>query len=156
VFVGLAVIATALVPLWATQAGATARLLSSMPEEGASVEELETVEFEFDTLLLQPDASITVTRLDGTQVDVRSAEVERTTLRAEVIQTPAVGNYEVAYEVQSADGARNIGSIRIAVEDPDQEFSGGLIAVIAVLGALVVVVFVAARADRRRRPQRNV
>jgi len=127
-----------------------------MPEEGASVEELETVEFEFDTLLLQPDASITVTRLDGTQVDVRSAEVERTTLRAEVIQTPAVGNYEVAYEVQSADGARNIGSIRIAVEDPDQEFSGGLIAVIAVLGALVVVVFVAARADRRRRPQRNV
>jgi uncharacterized membrane protein len=87
---------------------------------------------------------------------VRPAEVERTTLRAEVIQTPAVGNYEVAYEVQSADGARNIGSIRIVVEDPDQEFSGGLIAVIAVLGALVVVVFVAARVDRRRRPQRNV
>ena len=155
VIVGLAVVATALVPLFGTPAGAAARLLSSVPEDGASVEALEMVEFGFDTLLLQPDASITITKLDGTRVDVRSAEVERTMLRAEVIQTPAVGNYEVAYQVQSADGALNAGSIRIAVEDPDQEFSGGPIAVISVLGALVFVVFVAARVDRRRRPRKN-
>jgi methionine-rich copper-binding protein CopC len=155
VFAGLALIVTALVPVLGMPAGATARLLSSVPSDGAVVEALETVEFEFDTLLLQAGASIMVTKLDGTRVELGPAEVAGTTLLAEVIQPPVIGNYEVTYEVQSADGARNAGSIRVEVDDPDQEFSGGLIAVVAVVGALVVVVFVAARADRRRRPRRN-
>jgi methionine-rich copper-binding protein CopC len=155
VFVGLALIVTAFVTVLGMPAGATARLLSSVPSDGASVEALETVEFEFDTLLLQSGASIMVTKLDGTRVELGQAEVVGTTVFADVIQPPVVGNYEVAYVVQSADGARNVGSIRVEVDDPGQEFSGGLIAVVVVIVALVVVVFVAARADRRRRPRKN-
>ena len=123
-FVGLALIVTALVPALGTAAGAAARLLSSVPSDGAAVEALEMVEFEFDTLLLQSGASIMVTKLDGTRVELGPVEVVGTTLFAEVIQPPVVGNYEVAYEVQSADGARNEGSIRVEVDDPGQEFSG--------------------------------
>ena len=47
---------------------AQARLLDSVPGDGDSLETLERIEFEFDTLLLADDANVTITKLDGTSV----------------------------------------------------------------------------------------
>ena len=42
-----------------------------------------------------------------------------------------------AYSVQSSDGDHNTGAVRVAVNAPDQAFSGGLLAVLAIAIAML-------------------
>ncbi len=136
-------------------AGAAARLIASTPQDGDSLEGLGTIEFEFDTLLDPAGAMITVTRLDGTNYIVRDTSVDRTAIRATGPDLLPSGNYEVAYDVVSADGARNQGSIRISIDSPSQSLSGGLIAVLVIAAALGLFVTFVFRADQKRRRPRE-
>ena len=113
-------------------AGAQARLLESTPVDGATLDNIGVVTFEFDTLLRPDRASVRVIRLDGTEVNVATVTVEGATLTAELVAQVPSGNYEVAYSVISSDGAENVGSIRLSVDSPEQSLSGGLLAVLAI------------------------
>ncbi|MFT7476258.1 MAG: methionine-rich copper-binding protein CopC, partial [Verrucomicrobiales bacterium] len=131
-------------------ASAAARLLSSSPSDGASLEVLDEIEFEFDSLLLAEGADITITKLDGTTFDVAAIEVDGVWLRGEASKPLPSGNYSIDYSVRSSDGARNDGSIRISIDSPDQALSGGLIAVIAIFSALCIYLGVVFRVDQKR------
>lgn len=147
------VLVVAIVALLVTPApvAAQARLLSSTPDDGQSLQRLEEIEFEFDSLLLPDGAEITVTKLDGTRFPVETA-VDGAVLRAVVINALPSGNYEVSYRVLSADGAENTGSVRVGIDAPEQALSGGLLAVLGIFGALLLYLAVVFRADKRRRP----
>ena len=147
-------IAAAVLLATAIPASGQARLLSSTPEDGQSFERLSDIEFEFDVLLVPEGAEITVTKLDGTSFPVETS-VDATFLRGVVVGDLPSGNYEVGYRVRSADGAVNEGAIRVGVDAPEQALSGGLLAVIAVFGALCVYMAIVFRADKRRRPDRR-
>ena len=110
--------------------GAQARLLSSSPEDGANLSNLEEVTFEFDLLLVPEGAAVRVLRLDGTEIPVAAVVVDRTLLTATLEGQLTSGNYEVSYAVESSDGRLNEGSIRVSVASPDQALSGGLLAVV--------------------------
>jgi methionine-rich copper-binding protein CopC len=131
-------------------ASAAARLLSSSPNDGASLEMLDEIEFEFDSLLLVEGADVMITKLDGTTFEVARIEVDGVWLRAEASNALPSGNYSISYSVRSSDGARNDGSIRISIDSPDQALSGGLIAVIAIFSALCIYLGVVFRVDQKR------
>jgi methionine-rich copper-binding protein CopC len=143
----------AVIAMFPTPAAGSARLLSSTPTDGESLEELEQIEFEFDTLLLKSGAEVTVTRLDGTTFEVADTVVDGVTLSVVGPDSLPSGNYSIGFSVRSADGALNEGSIRISIEAPAQSLGGGLIAVIVLALAMAVFVGLVFRADKRRRPR---
>ena len=139
------------VGLSAGSAGAAARLLASSPGDGDSLAGLERITFDFDSLLIPAGAEITVTKLDGTPVAVTPAVVDQASLSATVTEPVPSGNYSIAYSVQSSDGDQNTGAVRVAVNAPDQAFSGGLLAVLAIAIAMLSYLAFVFRADQRRR-----
>jgi len=143
----------AVIAMFPSLAAGSARLLSSTPTDGESLDELEQIEFEFDTLLLDSGAEVTVTRLDGTTVAVADTIVDGVKLRAMGPDSLPSGNYSIGFSVQSADGALNEGSIRISIDAPAQSLGGGLIAVIVLAVAMGVFATLVFRADKRRRPR---
>jgi methionine-rich copper-binding protein CopC len=145
------VLTVAFVLALGSPASAAARLLSSSPSDGSSLEILDEIEFEFDSLLLADGADITITKLDGTAFVVGAIEVDGVRLQAEASEPLPSGNYSVGYSVRSSDGALNEGSIRISIDSPDQALSGGLIAVIAIFAALCIYLGVVFRVDQKRR-----
>lgn len=136
-------------------AGATALLLESTPADGQSLQRLDQIVFEFDSLLLANGAEVTVTNLGGTAVAVETS-VDGSRLTGVVVGEVPSGNYEVAYRVQSSDGSVNEGSIRVGVDSPSQALSGGLLAVIAISAGLVLYLTIVFVADKRRRPNRRL
>lgn len=138
----------------APHASAAARLLASVPDDGDSLEFLDRIEFEFDTLLLADDAEVTITKLDGTTVDVREVAVDGTTLTAAGPGEVPSGNYEVGYSVRSSDGALNEGSIRVSIDSPAQALSGGLLVIIGIAVAMTLYMGLVFRVDKRRRKKR--
>ncbi len=137
-------------------AGAAARLLVATPENGASLQTLEKVTFEFDVLLLPDDAEILLIRRNGELVAEADVEVDGAMLIGRFSDEQTSGDYEVVYSVFSADGALNEGSIRVDIAAPAQALSGGLLAVIGVFVALVLLMTIVFLADkRRRRPDRR-
>jgi len=131
--------------------GAQARLLESFPADGASVEDVDEVSFEFEQLLLEDDAQITLTRTNGDSISVEEVTVDETVLRGRVVGEVPSGTYELGYSVRSADGATNEGTLRISVDSPSQALSGGLLAVIGIFVALFAVLTFVFQSDRRRR-----
>ncbi len=152
IVVAVPVFVTATVMLTSVANG-SARLLSSTPSDGARLEALELIEFEFDSLLIDRGAQITVTRLDGTPFEVTETTVDGARLRAVGPGSLPSGNYWVEYEVQSADGAINEGAVRVSIEAPGDTFNGGLVAVIALGAAMCGFAGLVFRADKRRRPR---
>ena len=147
--------ALVLVLLFASPVGGQARLLESVPEDGANLGVLETVRFEFDGLLLIEGAEIAITRTNGQAFPVTDLAVEGSVLSARPGSELTSGDYEIGYSVRSSDGALNEGTIRIGVAAPSQALSGGLLAVIGVFAALTAVIFFVFYADKRRRPGRS-
>ena len=143
----------AVISMFPSPAAGSARLLSSTPTEGESLEALEQIEFEFDTLLLDSGAEVTVTRLDGITFAVADTIIEGVTLRAMSPDVLPSGNYSIGFSVRSADGALNEGSIRISIDAPAQSLGGGLIVVIVLAAAMGVFATLVFRADKRRRPR---
>ena len=141
--------------VFASPAGGQARLLESVPEDGANLGVLETVRFEFDGLLLTEGAEIAITRTNGQAFPVTDLAVEGSVLSARPGSELTSGDYEIGYSVRSSDGALNEGTIRIGVAAPSQALSGGLLAVIGVFAALTAVIFFVFYADKRRRPGRS-
>jgi len=140
----------------AAPSGSQVRLLQSTPVEGASLETIEDMRFEFDGLLIaDAAASVRVTRTNGRSIPVVDVSVEETVLRARVVEEVPTGTYEIAYAVRSADGGLNEGVLRVSVDDAAQSLSGGLLAVIGIFAALFVVMFLVFTNDRRRRPPRQ-
>lgn len=133
----------------------SARLLSSVPTDGESLETLEQIEFEFDTLLVDAGAEISVTRLDGTPFAVADTAVDGVVLRATGPDALPSGNYSIEYAVQSSDGAMNEGSIRVSIDAPEQSLGGGLIVIIVLAAAMGLFAALVFRADKRRRPHRR-
>lgn len=142
------------VVLASPSAGGQARLLESTPEDGANLQVLETISFEFDSLLLADGAEVAITRTNGQMIAVSDIEVDGAELRARPAAELTSGEYEISYIVRSADGSENRGSIQIGVDAPSQALSGGLLAVIGIFFALFTVMFVVFYADKRRRPAR--
>jgi len=149
-------LAALLVVLAGGQAAAQVRLLESSPVDGASLETIEDMRFEFDGLLISDAAaSVTVTRTNGQTLPVVDVSVEETVLRARVADTVRTGTYEIAYSVRSADGGINEGIVRVTVDEVAQSLSGGLIAVIGIFASLFGVMFLVFTTDKRRRPPRQ-
>ncbi len=142
-------IVTLLVP---GTASAQARLIDSTPTDGASLSTLELIVFEFDTLLRPDDADVRVLRRDGTEIEVASVTVDRTELTASLAGQLPSGNYEISYAVEGSDGRRNVGSIRVSIDSPDQALSGGLLAVIGIAVGMITLLALVFRNDRNRRP----
>ena len=132
--------------------GAQAVLLSSMPADGESVLNIDEVVFEFNTLLRIDDAEISVLRRDGTEFPYETLTVVENEVSATYVGQIPSGNYEVSYAVEGADGARNVGSIRVSVDSPEQALSGGLLAIIGIAVAMSIYLAVVLRNDKRRRP----
>ncbi len=150
VLVAAVFLVIALIP--STAIGA-ARLLSSIPADGDRLESLELIEFDFDTLLLESGAKVTVTRLDGTSFPVTDTLVTGTTLHASGPDGLPPGNYLIGFTAQSADTSINEGSIRISIEAPGESFGGGLFVIVVFAAAMGIFAGLVFRADKRRRPR---
>ncbi len=148
------VLALALLLAMPGTASGQARLLDSDPVDGATLANLEKVTFEFDTLLRPENAVVQVIRLDGTDINVVSVDVDGTILTAQLAGQLPTGNYEVSYIVTSSDGDENVGSMRISIESPAQSLSGGLLAVVAIAVAMFAFMGFVFMQDKRRRPGR--
>lgn len=140
----------------AAPASAAVRLLSTTPEDGASLQTLDEVIFEFDGLLLPDGAEVFLVRRNGDRTADAKVEVDGARLVGRFLDDPTSGDYEVVFRVFSADGDLNEGSIRVGIDAPEQALSGGLLAVLGIFAALFLVVALVFLADkRRRRPDRR-
>lgn len=146
------------IQIWSVApAAGAARLLESTPIDGADLEELPQVRLVFDSfLLLDSQTSVTVER-DGTIVEYDDLGLDgqdtlTASVSAEILDDLELfGSYEIVWQVRSADGELNQGSIPISIGSQTQQFSGGFIVVLFVFLALGAVVFLAKRRERTPR-----
>ncbi len=105
------------VALGAAPASAHTELVSSSPDDGASVARLPlTVELAFSEAVRAQGAFVVVADLAGTQVEVGDPEVVDGIVTQSTTGDGPAGDYTIAYRVVSADGHPVTGEVGFEVE----------------------------------------
>lgn len=104
--------------LLASGAGAHSTLLTALPEPASSVSELDVIELEFESALVDDgQARIALATIrEGRDLPLGDTEfVSDYIIRAEVNELPPAGDYVIRYQVTSADGDLNDGGYSFTV-----------------------------------------